>query len=932
MTEVLTQNPDLTQLGDDSQSQQSILSPLPESPPKVKPWGRLMPCSTEGSIVPLLPRPPNEAKTPPSHDNNTASALQIMMDHVKTSDVFNEYTLGRSGKCDVRALKPVPADNKKLQARQEWAYGMISNRHCKIYCCLDPTVASSHDTIAAKLAAMHVFVEDCSGNGTLINQTTLLRKGEKRRLHSGDEITLVNKLTLKKKIRSDTELQALLQQHAYVFVNTCAPATALKPTSLLAEVTGRTNAAAAAATTTTATSSGKRKPAVNVRATKPHHRARSPSQSPVVPRASLNGTHNHNINSSTSKDFSFQPPQPVIRRSSVSSSQSTSNQSNSNFANNNTSTGGNRRISPRRQKPRRVQEDYDIRDVLGHGTVGEVRRAIHRQSGQERAVKIIAAARNRGQQEAELQVEAEILQKLDHPYVVKMIDVYVSPAAVFLVMELMPGGDLFDRIVAKGKYTETEARRVFRRILNAVYYLHQNMNVVHRDLKPENILLTGTASDIDIALTDFGLAKADGGNLKTFCGTPAYFAPEVLRRRHTVKGTGRYGKPADLWSLGVVLYVLLTGMPPFDDSSCGYEEGQIEFPSEVPEKARDLVLQLLQPDPLKRASVVQACEHAWVLQEDGDTHTHPLDDPKWMGRPKREEEDEPKKKTNDTEVAALEEKPAAKPRPADEKPAGSSSAVTELPESELALTEGTEKEEPSDGTGLHSTTPPPPSSAQAGSVASAIVPQTDRAAAAFPLPPVFGEREPKVQSQDTTTVQRVSAINFSFRHPTPRMSKDPSPSPSQHRRPLSPISANDDVGVGAADAAKTLPLGASSLSSTHAGDLQESKSDDKRSSIDGGGGGGVDVSSTTAITPGASNVRQAEPTEQEPLVNATTAAPCDNNDGLELSDDEILSRFSENTDSISSFSTAAASTTADAVEKGSGDSKAKTDRRRRRQS
>lgn len=191
-----------------------------------------------------------------------------------------------------------------------------------------------------------------------------------------------------------------------------------------------------------------------------------------------------------------------------------------------------------------MEEEYDIRDLLGSGTCGEVRRAIHRHTGEQLAVKIITlGGRNRAnafnEASAAFEAEASILQSLNHPYVVKLVDVFVSPGeAVFLVMELLHGGDLFDRIVQKGKYTEDESRRVIRRLLNALFYLYEVKNVVHRDLKPENILRVSRDSDIDVKLTDFGLAKSvteDG--LKTFCGTPQYFAPEVLRRRHTVAGS-----------------------------------------------------------------------------------------------------------------------------------------------------------------------------------------------------------------------------------------------------------------------------------------------------------------------------------------------------------------------------------------------------------
>ena len=178
----------------------------------------------------------------------------------------------------------------------------------------------------------------------------------------------------------------------------------------------------------------------------------------------------------------------------------------------------------------------------------------------------------------------------------------------------------------KERYTKVQARRLFRRILTAVHYLHEDQGIVHRDLKPENILVVDRRSDVNIKLTDFGLAKnmtAEG--LKTFCGTPQYFAPEVLRCRHTVKGNGRYGKEIDCWSIGVILFILLSGSPPFDVSA-GFDavaNAEVVFYEDhwrhVSREARDLVMRLLEKDPRRRMSVKDACEHVWVLVKDGDT-------------------------------------------------------------------------------------------------------------------------------------------------------------------------------------------------------------------------------------------------------------------------------------------------------------------------
>jgi Protein kinase domain/FHA domain len=612
MTDILTQNADLTQMGDEEEEEGEFFgspSLTPSScnvnsskndisPVRIHPWGRLLPCiESGGPIVQLLLRPP--PNNPPSatvaaedtgtspitttatttattagscldpgesarHNSNNKntnnngttwqhpSSLQFLK-NVTKSDIFNEYWLGRSTKCDVRATKPSKKGSSsssmdaKIYARQEWANGLISNQHCKIYCVLgdraseqDATGSGNHnnpsmmfDYYNSKLESMQVYVEDCSGNGTLVNHTIVLQRGEKRLLHSGDEICLVNPIVLRKKFRSASEIESVLQQHSYVFVmNTnnnavvagaaagnrrCGPILQPfhlhgqsqqqldeqpPPLSLMSRITQRVGAAHPHETL-----SPKRKAAVDVRAVKTHSRPSPPLSAP--------------------SDVSQQYAKRL--RSSLSLSLSMSLTSNPGTVGNDT-TSLHRRISPRRQKPRRIQEDYDIRDTLGSGTVGEVRRAIHRQTGVTRAVKIISVARNHRlhsnapDSNAELQAEAEILRQLQHPYIVQLVDFYVSPAAVYLVMELMPGGDLFDRIIAKGKYTDTEARRVMRRLLAAIHYLHEDRKLVHRDLKPENILCSSNDNDIEIKLTDFGLAKAEG-ELKTFCGTPQYFAP-----------------------------------------------------------------------------------------------------------------------------------------------------------------------------------------------------------------------------------------------------------------------------------------------------------------------------------------------------------------------------------------------------------------------
>ena len=493
------------QFADETSNMSPCLSPPPELP-----WGRLVPC------VP---------------------SSQAPIDLIPSSQ---EYWLGRSSRnCQV-TIQVGKGLSKKETTMMAWAHSMISNQHCRIYI--------YENSLDGK-----TYLEDASGNGTCINASTWLRKGENRLLHSGDEICLVNPSTLRKKIPSARVLQAVVQQYSYIYVqvqNSNSNSNSQQPP--------------------------RKQPCVNPRAMNYNYHNRS---------------QNHSKDNATTS----------------------------------TST------SPR-SLGRRIEAAYDIREVLGDGTSGQVRRAIHRQSGTEYAVKVISLRRHLDT--TNMEHEVSLLQSLDHPYIVQLVDVFVHHGvAMYLVMELVAGGDLFDRIVEHQRYTQVDARRVMRRLLSAVFYLHEHCNVVHRDLKPENILCQ---SPTHVKLADFGLAKImkDDG-LKTFCGTPQYFAPEVLQRRHTVAGSGRYGKPADMWSLGVILYILLTGKPPFgadmdEPQQLDFEEdddGDSSSTWKAMPFAQDLVQQLLRHDPKRRLAVRQACDHPWINIDDGDTHIHPLDDP-----------------------------------------------------------------------------------------------------------------------------------------------------------------------------------------------------------------------------------------------------------------------------------------------------------------
>ena len=273
------------------------------------------------------------------------------------------------------------------------------------------------------------------------------------------------------------------------------------------------------------------------------------------------------------------------------------------------------------QIARHVEDTYVIGHQIGSGMCGTVHICVERATGTHCAVKIIDTkkfALTPGLSPADLREEAMMMLKLDHPNIIRIKDTFETENVIFIVMELVRGGDLFDRIVQKGKYSEEDARKVMGKVLSAVRYLHSK-NIIHRDLKPENILLEQPGDDISVKITDFGLAKhTNQEGLKTFCGTPQYFAPEVLKRKNTVKGNGTYGTAADIWSLGVVLYILLSGAFPFDEDNLLDQVQRASYSLEGPEwanisaEAQNLVRCMMTLRPEQRLTVQQALDHPWM--------------------------------------------------------------------------------------------------------------------------------------------------------------------------------------------------------------------------------------------------------------------------------------------------------------------------------
>ncbi|KAH8373751.1 hypothetical protein KR009_009398 [Drosophila setifemur] len=276
-----------------------------------------------------------------------------------------------------------------------------------------------------------------------------------------------------------------------------------------------------------------------------------------------------------------------------------------------------------------IEEKYNLHGLLGTGAFSEVRLAESKDTpGDHFAVKIIDKKALKGKEES-LENEIRVLRRfsanhfdakcpngtrLTHPNIVQLLETYEDKLKVYLVMELVTGGELFDRIVEKGSYTEKDASHLIRQILEAVDYMHEQ-GVVHRDLKPENLLYYSPDDDSKIMISDFGLSKMeDSGIMATACGTPGYVAPEVLAQKP-------YGKAVDVWSIGVISYILLCGYPPFYDENdanlfAQILKGEFEFDSpywdEISESAKHFIRNLMCVEVEKRYTCKQALAHPWI--------------------------------------------------------------------------------------------------------------------------------------------------------------------------------------------------------------------------------------------------------------------------------------------------------------------------------
>lgn len=263
--------------------------------------------------------------------------------------------------------------------------------------------------------------------------------------------------------------------------------------------------------------------------------------------------------------------------------------------------------------PGDVEELYELGKEIGQGGFSVVYRAKRIKDGQIFAIKKITKDEE-GVDIELLKREIYIMKKVDHPNILKLYEVYEDEEFFWLVLELVEGLELFDKIVDRGNYSEKDAANIVKQIVEAVKYLHEH-EIVHRDLKPENLLSAGEGENEVVKVADFGFAKNFGEEkLITSCGSPGYVAPEVLTE-------DTYTNAVDMWSVGVIIYILLSGYPPFYDDAPPkifkkITEAKYDFNDpaweNVSDMAKDLIRKLLVRDPEERLTAAECLKHPWL--------------------------------------------------------------------------------------------------------------------------------------------------------------------------------------------------------------------------------------------------------------------------------------------------------------------------------
>lgn len=267
---------------------------------------------------------------------------------------------------------------------------------------------------------------------------------------------------------------------------------------------------------------------------------------------------------------------------------------------------------------KKFHELYDMHEELGKGTFGVVKMGELKSNPSEKfAIKVLTKSEMEEFDKGALHYEISILRQLEHKNIIQLYKVFSEPDEFYLVTELVCGGELFHRLVEKDSYSEKEAHDCGCVLVTAIQYMHSKQ-IAHRDLKAENLLLTSKEDDSSIKIADFGFAKhaPTPTSLKTQCGSPAEIAPEILGRKH-------YGVKCDMWSVGVILYSLIGGYPPFYAEDGDQDElfrkisaGDWEFHEDwwghVSQEAKDMIASVLVVDPVRRASADDVMKSKWM--------------------------------------------------------------------------------------------------------------------------------------------------------------------------------------------------------------------------------------------------------------------------------------------------------------------------------
>jgi calcium-dependent protein kinase len=271
-----------------------------------------------------------------------------------------------------------------------------------------------------------------------------------------------------------------------------------------------------------------------------------------------------------------------------------------------------------------VQQAYTFKKVLGHGQFGTVREAVAVRG--QRSVAIKSVSKEKVKKDLYLlRRELEVMRQIDHPNVIKYFETYEDEKYIHIVMELCSGGDLLDKLINLGTLTESYVASIMKSLLLAVNHLH-SLGICHRDLKPENFLFENSQPDSLIKIIDFGMSikQTNLTEMTSLVGTPYYLAPEVIR--------GKYGLECDIWSLGVVMYFLLSGTPPFDgddmsDIFKAIRRADLEFDDRIWRHISDsaiiLIKEMLIKRPSDRISIVNAIKHPWFDQQSSHS-PHPV--------------------------------------------------------------------------------------------------------------------------------------------------------------------------------------------------------------------------------------------------------------------------------------------------------------------